>query len=78
MCITRPAKVLALEGDRARVRFLDRGSVDTVDASLVEARKGSYVDIFAGRAVGLISREEAEFKRALRLEMDRLGAGVRL
>jgi hydrogenase maturation factor len=72
MCVTRAAKVISLEGARATVRYLDSDAVDEVDVSMVDAKKGSYVEVFADQAIGCITKREAEFKRDLRLEMNRI------
>jgi hydrogenase maturation factor len=72
MCVTRAGKVISLEGVRARVRYLDSDVVDEVDVSMVDAKKGSYVEVFADQAIGRITKKEAEFKRDLRLELNRI------
>ncbi len=74
MCVTRVGQVLTLEGARAKVRFLDTGAVGDVDISMVDARKNSYVEVFAEHAVGRVTKKEAEFKRDLRIELDRIRA----
>jgi len=76
MCVTRVAKVLSLNGAKARVRFLDGDVVGEVDVSMVEAKKGSYLEVFAERAIGCITKKDAEFKRDLRLELNRIRATV--
>jgi hypothetical protein len=77
MCVTRVARVLSLKDTQATVMFLDNGAIGEVDASMVEARKNSYVEVFAERAIGRITKKQADFKLSLRLEMNRIGAGVR-
>lgn len=48
MCATRVARVVALEGGKARVRFLGSPEVSNVNVSMIEAGKGSYAEVFAG------------------------------
>jgi len=74
LCLTKAARVLSIGGPTARVRFLDSATVGEVDVSMVDAKKGSYVEVFADRAIRLISKKEAEYKRDLRLELDRTQA----
>ena len=64
--------MLSIEGTNASVLYLDSGSVGEVDVSMVRARKNAYVEIFAEQAIGRITKKEAEFKRDLRLELNRL------
>jgi hydrogenase maturation factor len=71
MCVTRVARVLATQGSSAKVLFLDTGVVDQVDVSMVQAKKDSYVEVFADQAIGRISKKEADFKLDLRLQMIR-------
>jgi hypothetical protein len=72
MCVTRVGRVLSIQGTNASVRYLDSGAVSEVDVSMVRAKKDSYIEIFAEQAIGRITKKEAEFKRDLRLELDRL------
>ena len=76
MCITRVGRVLSIQGTAASVLYLDSGEVGEVDVSMVRARMGSYVEVFADQAIGRITKREAEFKRDLRLEMNRLRMAV--
>ena len=76
MCVTRAGRVLSLEAARVRVRFLDNGAVAGVDVSMIDAKKNSYVEVFADQAIGRITKKEAEFKRDLRLELNRIKAAV--
>jgi hydrogenase maturation factor len=71
MCVTRVARVLSIQGSNAKVQFLDTGVVDEVDVSMVQAKKDSYVEVFADQAIGRITKKEAEFKLDLRLQMNR-------
>ena len=77
MCVTRAGRIVSLEGARARVRFLDNDAVGEVDVSMIVANKDSYVEVFADRAIARITKREAEFKRDLRLELNRMRAAVR-
>ena len=72
MCVTRVGMVLSIRGTSASVLYLDGGVVGEVDVSMVNAKKGSYVEVFAEQAIGRITKKEAEFKRDLRLELNRL------
>jgi prefoldin subunit 5 len=76
MCVTRVCRVVSLEGPRATVRYLDDDTVAEVDVSIVDAKKGSYLEVFADRAIDRLTKREAEFKRNLRLEMNRLRAAA--
>ena len=76
MCVTRAGRILSLEGAKARVRFLDNDAVSEVDVSMIDAKKNSYVEVFAEKAIGRITKKEAEFKRDLRLELNRIRASV--
>lgn len=69
MCITKAAKVTSLKDGLARVRFLDSGKLRDVDVSLVDAKKGSYVEVFADHAISCLSKEEAESKTELILRV---------
>ncbi len=58
------------EGRRgARARFLDSGALRDIDVSLVDAKKGSYVEVFADHAISSLSREEAERKAELLVQV---------
>jgi len=72
MCVTRVARVLSIQGTSASVLYLDNGAVGQVDVSMVSAKKDAYVEIFAEQAIGRITKKEAEYKRDLRLELNRL------
>jgi len=63
------ARVLSMQDGRATVKYLDSGETVEVDTSMVNAKKGTYLEIFADTAIGCITRKEAEFKRSLRLEV---------
>ena len=76
MCITRVGRVLSIQGAIASVLYLDSLAAGEVDVSMVRARKGSFVEVFAEQAIGTITKKEAEVKRDLRLEMNRLRVAV--
>lgn len=75
MCVTRVARVLSIQGTNASVLYLDSGAVGEVDVSMVDTKKNAYVEIFAGQAIGSVTKKEAEFKRKLRMELERLRSG---
>lgn len=75
MCITKAAKVISLESDEAKVRFLDSGTVRNVNVSLVHAKEGSYVEVFADHAISKISKEEARRKTAFLLQVIQTNRG---
>lgn len=77
MCVTRVARVLSVDGDTAKVKFLDTDAVGEVDVSMVRAAKNAYVEVFAEQAIGRLTKKEADFKLSLRLELNRIGAGPR-
>ena len=72
MCVTRVGRVLSIHGANASVLYIDSGAVGEVDVSMVRAKKDAYLEIFADQAIGRITKKEAEFKRDLRLELNRL------
>ncbi len=58
MCLTVPAKVLELQGDRAVVA--SRGWTRDVDVSHVRVTPGDYVLVQGGVAMMVVDRREAE------------------
>jgi len=59
MCLAVPGKVMAIEGDTARVDF--GGVTKEANVSLVpEAAVDSYVLVHAGFAIQVLNEEEAE------------------
>ncbi len=72
MCLAIPAKVMSLEGDKARVDF-GENVLREVNISLVEAKVGDYVLVHAGYAIQLV--EEKEALETLQLWKDLLVAG---
>jgi hydrogenase expression/formation protein HypC len=58
MCLAIPAKVVSINGDKARVDF-GEGVLREVNVTLVDARVGGYVLVHAGYAIQVLSEEEA-------------------
>jgi len=58
MCLAIPAKVISIEGDKARVDF-GEGVLREVNVTLVDARVGGYVLVHAGYAIQVLSEDEA-------------------
>ena len=72
MCLAIPAKVMSLNGDKARVDF-GENVLREVNISLVEAKVGDYVLVHAGYAIQLL--EEKEALETLQLWKDLLVTG---
>ena len=70
MCLAIPAKVIAVEGSRAKVDF--GGTTREIDVSLVDVRPGQYVLVHAGFAIQVLDEREAE--EILRAWEELLGA----
>jgi hydrogenase expression/formation protein HypC len=58
MCLAIPAKVMSLDGDKAKVDFGEK-VLREVNVTLVDAKVGDYVLIHAGYAIQLIEEKEA-------------------
>ena len=59
MCLAIPAKILSIEGDRAKVDY--GGNVREINISLIESPKaGMYVIVHAGYAIQVLDAAEAE------------------
>jgi hydrogenase expression/formation protein HypC len=58
MCLAIPAKVMSLDGAKAKVDF-GESVLREVNVSLVEAKVGDYVLVHAGYAIQLIEEKEA-------------------
>lgn len=69
VCVTRVAEVLSVRGDKARVRFADGGATRLVDVSMVDAKKGGFVEVFADQALSALSEEEADWKTQVWTEL---------
>lgn len=76
MCLTRVGRIVSIEGGRAEISYLDNREKTEVDVSMVDARRGSYVEIFANVAIGRITKKEADHRRALQLELRARAKGV--
>jgi hydrogenase maturation factor len=76
MCLTRVARIVNVEGGRAKISYLDNRETSEVDVSMVDARRGSYVEIFANVAIGRITKKDADQRRALQLELRARAKGV--
>ena len=69
MCVTRVAKVLSIGQDKARVKFVDGGATLEVDVSMLEAKRGDFVEVFADQALSILTEEEAEWRKKLWTEL---------
>ncbi len=58
MCLGIPARVLSVDGSRARLDL--RGREVSADASMVSVSPGDYVVSYAGLIVQVLSPEEAQ------------------
>jgi hydrogenase maturation factor len=63
MCIAKVGRVLSVRQGKATVKFFDDNVMQEVDVAMVNAAKGSYVEVFANLAISRLSREEAEVRR---------------
>jgi hydrogenase maturation factor len=76
MCLTRVARIVNVESGRAKISYLDNRETSEVDVSMVNARKGSYVEVFANVAIGHITKKDADQRRALQRELRARAKGV--
>jgi hydrogenase maturation factor len=67
--VTRVAQVVSVEGDRAKVKFVESGVTRMVDVSMVETRKGDYVEVFADQALSSLTKEDAEWRKKVWLDL---------
>jgi hydrogenase expression/formation protein HypC len=58
MCLAIPAKVMNIDGSKAKVDF-GQGVLREVNVSLVDAKVGDYVLVHAGYAIQVIEEKEA-------------------
>lgn len=58
MCLGIPARVVSVDGTRAKLDL--RGRTVVADASMVPVSPGDYVLSYAGLIVQILTREEAE------------------
>jgi hydrogenase maturation factor len=63
MCITRAGRVVDVANGRGKVEFFDGRSLGDVDLSIVEAREGSYVEVFGNMALSVLTPAEARGKK---------------
>lgn len=63
VCVTRVAEVISVRGDKAKVKFVESHATRVVDVSLVEASKGSYVEVFADQALSTLTKAEADWRK---------------
>ncbi|MEM2105636.1 MAG: HypC/HybG/HupF family hydrogenase formation chaperone [Candidatus Bathyarchaeia archaeon] len=58
MCLAIPAKVISVEGEKAKVDF-GEGVLREVNITLVNAKVGDYVLVHAGYAIQVLEEKEA-------------------
>ena len=58
MCLAIPARVVQIDGDKARVDF-GEGVLREVNVTLVNARVGKYVLVHAGYAIQIMDEKDA-------------------
>ncbi|MEM2098637.1 MAG: HypC/HybG/HupF family hydrogenase formation chaperone [Candidatus Bathyarchaeia archaeon] len=58
MCLAIPARVVSVDGDKAKVDF-GEGVLREVNVSLVDAKVGDYVLVHAGYAIQRMDAEDA-------------------
>ncbi len=58
MCLAIPAKVMSLDGDKAKVDF-GESVLREINVTLVDAKVGDYVLVHAGYAIQLVEEKEA-------------------
>jgi len=69
MCITRAGRAVSVTNGRARVEFFDGRALDGVDVSVVDAKKGEFVEVFGNLALSILSASEARAKRKAWMEI---------
>jgi hydrogenase maturation factor len=69
VCVTRVAKVVSVAGDKAVARFADRGETREIDVSMVDAKPGGYIEVFAEQATSVLTAEEAGLRAELWMEL---------
>jgi hydrogenase maturation factor len=63
MCIARVGRVIALSKDMARVQFFDNTTLDGVNVSMVKAKQGTYLEVYANVALSVLSTKEAASRK---------------
>lgn len=72
MCITRVGKVLSLHNSKAIVKLLgDDRIIDLVDVSMINAKRNSYVEVYANLAISTLTSREADQRKRAWLEVMR-------
>jgi hydrogenase maturation factor len=71
MCITRAGRAVSVSRGRARVEFFDGRALDGVDVTLVDAKKGQFVEVFGNMALSLLTPAEARSKKQAWAEVAR-------
>ncbi len=59
MCLAIPAKIMSMEGEKAKVDF-GESVLREINVSLVDAKIGDYVLVHAGYAIQIIEEEDAK------------------
>jgi hydrogenase maturation factor len=77
MCVTRPGKVVSSSNGRARVEFFDGRAMDDVDVSIVNAKRGVFVEVFGNLALGVLSPAEARRRKEAWAEVAKAISGDR-
>ena len=57
MCIAMPGKIVAVEGNKAKVDF--KGTLVDVHVGLIDAKVGDYALVHAGCAIEVMEKEKA-------------------
>jgi len=71
MCVTRAGRAVSVSNGRARVEFFDGIALDDVDVTLVDAKKGQFVEVFGNMALSLLTPAEARSKKQAWAEVAR-------
>jgi len=71
MCVTRAGRAVSVSNGRARVEFFDGRALDDVDVTLVDAKKGQFVEVFGNMALSLLTPAEARSKKQAWAEVAR-------
>jgi hydrogenase expression/formation protein HypC len=72
MCLAIPARVIHIDGDKAKVDF-GEGVLRDINITLVETKVGGYVLVHAGYAIETVDEKDA--METLRLWSEILAAG---
>jgi len=59
MCLAIPAKIMSMDGEKAKVDF-GESVLREVNVSLVDAKVGDYVLVHAGYAIQIIEEQDAK------------------